>query len=135
MLKQELTTNKIVGKLKQQEKKDRRSRKGRVIALSRRIYRLLQTDVFYVESESTDNVFYYVKFKPDVIEWCTCPDNSLRGGQMRCKHLHTIEFAIRLGTLRDIDRLPTEAKVRKVAAVTALPTTAKKSYTDDDYSF
>lgn len=111
--------------------------KGRSIAQSRRIYRLLQTDVFYVESESTDNVYYYVKFKPDVIEWCTCLDNSMRtGGQMRCKHLHAIEFAIRLGTLKDTDRLPTEAKVRKVvaspAAKVVVPT---KSYTDDDYSF
>ena len=73
----------------------------------------MQTDVFYVESESTDNVYYFVKFKPDLVEYCTCPDNSLRGGQMKCKHLHSIEFAIRMGTLRDIDRLPTEAKVRR----------------------
>ena len=98
---------------------------------------LMQTDVFYVESESTDNVYYFVKFKPDVVEYCTCPDNSLRGGQMKCKHLHSIEFAIRMGTLRDIDRLPTEAKVKKVLATTAAATTKPlaKSYKDDDYSF
>jgi predicted nucleic acid-binding Zn finger protein len=60
-----------------------------------------------------------VKFKPDVIEWCSCPDNSLRGGQMRCKHLHAIEFVIRLGTLRDIEKLPTEAKVRKAVITKA----------------
>ena len=116
-------------------KKERRSGKGRVIALSRRIYRLMQTeDVFYVESESTDNVYYFVKFKPDVIEYCTCPDNSLRrgDGQMKCKHLHAIEFAIRLGTLKDVDRLPTDAKVSKVVA-TLKPT--KSSFTADDYSF
>ena len=88
--------------------------------------------VFYVESESTDNVYYFVKFKPDVIEYCTCPDNSLRGGQMKCKHLHSIEFAIRMGTLRDIDRLPTEAKVKKV---NPRPAAVTKSYKDDDYSF
>ena len=39
---------------KNEMKKDRRSGKGRCIALSRRIYRLLQTDVFYVESDSTN---------------------------------------------------------------------------------
>ena len=72
---------------KNEMKKDRRSGKGRCIALSRRIYRLMQTDVFYVESESTDNVYYFVKFKPDVIEWCSCCDNSMRG--MKCKHLCT----------------------------------------------
>ena len=116
------------------EQKYKRECKGRRLAITRRIYRLLQTDVFYVESESTDNVYYYVKFKPDVIEWCTCPDNSLRGSQMKCKHLHAIEFAIRLGTLKDTDRLPTEAKVRKVTAA-ATTTTTPKSYTDDDYSF
>ena len=92
----------------------------------------MQTDVFYVESESTDNIYYFVKFKPDLIEYCTCPDNSLRGGQMKCKHLHSIEFAIRMGTLRDIDRLPTEAKVKKV---NPRPAAVTKSYKDDDYSF
>ena len=51
--------------------------------------------------------------------------------------LHSIEFAIRMGTLRDIDRLPTEAKVKKVLATTAAATTKPlaKSYKDDDYSF
>ena len=82
--------------------------KGRCIALSRRIYRLLQTDVFYVESESTDNVYYFVKFKPDVIEWCSCMDNSTRG--LKCKHIWSIEFAIRMGTLKDTDKLPADAK-------------------------
>ena len=133
-MKQELTTSKIV-----ETKKDRRSGKGRVIAQSRRIYRLLlQTDVFYVESESTDNVYYFVKFKPDVVEYCTCPDNSLRrGGQMKCKHLWSIEYSIRMGTLRDINRLPTEAKVKKVVvpATAVTKTQPVKSYKDDDYSF
>ena len=92
----------------------------------------MQTHVFYVKSESTDNIYYFVKFKPDLIEYCTCPDNSLRGGQMKCKHLHSIEFAIRMGTLRDIDRLPTEAKVKKV---NPRPAAVTKSYKDDDYSF
>ena len=133
-MQEALTTSK---QIVEAEQKFKRECKGRALAISRRIYRLLQTDVFYVESESTDHVYYYVKFKPDVIEWCTCPDNSMRtGGQMKCKHLHAIEFAIRLGTLRDIDRLPTEAKVRKAVAVTPPtvgPTT--KSYAEDDYSF
>ncbi len=100
----------------------------------------LQTDVFYGESESTDNVYYFLKFKPDVIEWCSCPDNSLRGGQMRCKHLHAIEFVIRLGTLGDIVKFPTEAKVKKAvitkATAIVVPTANSSiSYKDDDYSF
>ena len=128
---QQLETSKQIVEAEQRYK---RMGKGRVIAQSRRIYRLMQTDVFYVESESTGNVYYYVKFKPDVIEWCTCPDNSMRkGGQIKCKHLHAIEYAIRLGTMKDTDRLPTEAKFRKVVpTATIVPT---KSYTQDDYSF
>jgi hypothetical protein len=131
---QQLETSK---QIVEAEQRYRRECKGRALAISRRIYRLLQTDVFYVESESTDNVYYFVKFKPDVVEYCTCPDNSLRGGQMKCKHLHAIEFAIRFGTLRDIDRLPTEAKVKKVVPTAAVATKPQlaRSYTEDDYSF
>ena len=40
-------------------KKRRREGKGRVLAISRRIYRLQKTDVFYVESESSDNTYYF----------------------------------------------------------------------------
>jgi predicted nucleic acid-binding Zn finger protein len=129
MLKQELTTSK---QIVEAEQKYKRECKGRALALTRKVYRLVNTDVFYVESESSNNTYYFVKFKPDVIEWCSCPDNSMREGQMRCKHIWSIEFAIRMGTLRDTDRLPTEAKVRKVAATVSVP---RKSYTVDDYSF
>jgi predicted nucleic acid-binding Zn finger protein len=134
MLKQELTTSK---QIIEAEQKYKRECKGRSLALTRNIYRLVDTDVFYVESESSNNTYYFVKFKCGVLEWCTCPDNSMStGGQMRCKHLHAIEFAIRLGTLRDTDRLPTEAKVRKVVVVIPpIPTVPTKSYTNDDYSF
>ena len=117
-------------------KKNRRESKGRVLAISRRLYRLQNSDIYYVESESCDNIYYFVKFKPDVIKWCSCIDNSIRG--IRCKHIWSIEFAIRMGTLRDTDRLPTEAKVRKVATAAAIITptiVAKSSYKDDDYSF
>ena len=130
-MKQELTTSqKIV-----ETKKDRREGKGRCIALSRRIYRLMQTDdVFYVESESTDNVYYFVKFKPDVIEWwCSCMDNSTRG--LKCKHIWSIEFAIRMGTLKDTDdKLPADAK-RDTSTLVSPVAIEAKSYTEDDYSF
>jgi len=45
----------------------KRECKGRRLAISRNVYRLRHTDVFYVESESSDNIYYYVKYKPDVI--------------------------------------------------------------------
>jgi hypothetical protein len=128
---------KVEQKKEQVEQEIRRECKGRSLALTRNVYRLVNTDVFYVESESSNNTYYFVKFKPDVIEWCTCPDNSMRtgGGQMKCKHLNAIGFAIRLGTLRDTERLPTEAKVSKVVTTTATVIPTAKSYTDDDYSF
>ena len=131
---QQLETSKQIVEAEEQQYK--RMGKGRLMAQSRRIYRLMQTDVFYVESESTNNVYYFVKFKPDVVEYCTCPDNSLTCGQRKCKHIWACEFAIRFGTLRDIDRLPTEAKVKKITiATTTTPTKVARSYTEDDYSF
>ena len=121
-------------KVEQEEQKYKRMGKGRSIAQSRRIYRLLQTDVFYVESESTDNVYYFVKFKPDVIEWwCSCMDNSTRG--LKCKHIWSIEFAIRMGTLKDTDdKLPADAK-RDTSTLVSPVAIEAKSYTEDDYSF
>jgi hypothetical protein len=130
---QQLETSK---QIVEEEQKYKRECKGRILALTRNIYRLHNSDIYYVQSESSNDIYYFVKFKPDVVEYCSCLDNSLRGGQMNCKHLHAIGFAIRLGTLRDIDRLPTEAKDSKVvvSAATIIPT-AKSSYKDDDYSF
>jgi len=89
-------------------KKCRREGKGRVLAISRKIYRLLQTDVYYVESESTDNV-YYVKFKPDIIEFCSCKDYESNRAE-KCKHIFGVEFTIKIGTLKDTDKLSADAK-------------------------
>ena len=119
-------------------KKDRREGKGRVLALSRRIYRIQYSDTFYVESERCDNTYYFVKYKPDVIEWCSCMDNSTRG--LKCKHIFAVEFAIRMNTLKDTDKLPAEAQ--RYGSIIATVTTAVpqgpaivKSYRDDDYDF
>ena len=43
---------------------------------------------------------------------------------MKCKHLFGVEYAIRLATVKDVDKLPEQLK-REVT----------KSYTEDDYSF
>jgi hypothetical protein len=130
MVKQELTTSK---QIVEGERKYKRECKGRSLALTRNVYRLVNTDVFYVESESSNDTYYFCKIKFDVLEWCSCPDDSMRVGPMRCKHIWACEFAIRMGTLRDTDSLPTEAKVSKVVSIaTVIPA---KSYTDDDYSF
>jgi hypothetical protein len=122
---QQLETSKQIVEAEQRYK---RMGKGRLIAQSRKVYRLRNTDVFYVESENSNDIFYYTKYNPDVIEYCSCLDSSTR--QIKCKHLWSIEFAIRMGTLKNIDRLPADAKrnpnVAKIGA---------RSYTQDDYSF
>jgi predicted nucleic acid-binding Zn finger protein len=86
------------------------------------------TVFYYVESETSDDHYYFVKYNPSsVVEsrYCSCKDNSTRG--LKCKHLFAIEFAIKWGTIRDIDKLPSAAK-RYLTLVT-------KSYKDDDYTF
>jgi hypothetical protein len=126
---QQLTTSKQIV----EEQKYKRECKGRSLALTKKVYRLVNTDVFYVESESSNDIYYFVKFKPDVVDFCNCLDSSTR--YVRCKHRWACEYAIRLGTLKDVDRLPVEAKVsKKVVTATVIPTT-KSSYKDDDYSF
>ena len=46
--------------------------------------------------------YYLAKFKPDVFEWyCSCKDNSTR--HLKCKHFFAIEFAMKWGTIKDID--------------------------------
>jgi hypothetical protein len=93
-----------------EKKKDRREGKGRVLAISRMVYKLQNTDTFYVESETRNDQYYFVKFKPDVLEsWCSCKDNSTRG--LKCKHLFAIEFAIKWGTIKEIDKVPANSIV------------------------
>jgi hypothetical protein len=72
-----------------------------------------------------------VKFKPDVFEWCSCPDNSTR--HVKCKHIFGIEFSIRMGTLQDIDKLPAEAK--RYPAVTTPGPANNKDWRNEDYDF
>jgi hypothetical protein len=119
MLKQVLANSKIVG-LEEQEQK--RESKGRALAISRDIFRIEKTDSFYCQSENKNNVYYFIRYSPDVLVWCSCLYNSMR--QMKCKHLFGVEYAIRLATVKDVDKLPDQVK-REVT----------KSFTEDDYSF
>ena len=114
--------------------KTTREGKGRTIAQSRRIYRLQNTDVFYVESESSDNTYYYVKLKFDVLEYCSCPDNSIRG--QTCKHLHAVEHAIKLGIVKDVEKLPSDAKRGAKESDEMIEAISYQSYRDgDQYDF
>jgi hypothetical protein len=126
------STNQIVEQnTEHQEYENKREGHGRNIALTRRVYRLQNTDTaYYVESETNNNVYYFVRYNADVFEWCSCPDNSMIG--QKCKHQFAIEYAIRMGTLQDIEHLPAEAK--RYPTTTAI-VQQSKSYLDDDYDF
>src|SRR5918994_2713193 len=99
------------------------------IALTRRVFRLEKSDTFYVESEKSNDLYYFVRYNFTGFKWCSCPDNSTRG--LKCKHQFAIEYAIMKGTLKDIEKLPAEAK--KYGSTTAA--IVGKSYRDDDYDF
>lgn len=107
---------------------NKREGHGRSIALTRKVFRLENSDTFYVESESTNNVYYFVRYNFSGIQWCSCPDNSTRG--IKCKHQFAIEYSIRLGTLKDIEKLPKEAK--RYGATVAQQS---KSWKEDEYTF
>jgi predicted nucleic acid-binding Zn finger protein len=64
-----------------------------------------------------------VRFEP-YWNWCSCPDNSIRSA--KCKHLIAVEYSIRKGTLKDIDKLPPFVKRDNM-----IP----ESYRDDEYDF
>ena len=103
------------------ENKDRREGKGRVIAISRKVYRIRNSDVFYVESESIDEMYYYVMF--DTVKnflWCSCKDFEKTSYHKKCKHIFGVEFAIRMNTVKDTEKLPVSSN---------------KSWRDDEYDF
>jgi predicted nucleic acid-binding Zn finger protein len=108
-----------------------REARARTLALTKNIFRLQNTDTFYCESESVKDVYYFVRYNPSsVVEswYCSCKDISTR--HMKCKHLFTIEFAIKWGTIKDIDKVP-DPTIKDVK----LDNTITKSYKDDDYTF
>jgi len=107
---------------KNEEQEIKRECKGRALAITRNVFRIEKTDSFYCQSENNENVYYFIRYAPDKLVWCSCPDNSMR--QMKCKHIFGLEYSIRLGTLKDVDKLPVEVKKE-----------VTKSYTEDDYSF
>ena len=107
------------------------------------VYRLQNTNnIFYVESETLDDQYYLCKFKREGLEYsqCSCKDNSTRRG-LKCKHLWGIEFAIKWGTIKDIDNPLTDIKgdipiIRTTTTITKpMITSLSLSYENDEYSF
>jgi hypothetical protein len=102
---------------------NKREDHGRNIALTRRVYRIVNSDTFYCQSESTD-IYYFVRFNPSVLEWCSCPDNSYRGNT--CKHIFGVIEGIKRQKIIDVEKLPPNIKRDNIVP---------KSYRDDLYDF
>jgi predicted nucleic acid-binding Zn finger protein len=133
------TMKQTVSKL---EKKNRREGRGRVLALSRRIYRLQGgKDTYHVESESCDSRYYFVRYNPSVFEWCSCKDFENSRTEGRCKHLYAVEFAIRFATVKEVEHFPQES-IRTLNDLEKAEIEAEEyrtrrilTYESDDYSF
>ena len=69
----------------------------------------------------------------NLFEWCSCLDNSTR--HVKYKHIFAIEFAIKKGTLRDIDKLPKDAHRYTAHAHVSAAAVSKSSYRDDDEEY
>ena len=110
------------------EVENTREVRGETLATTRVIYRIQNSDTYYVQSQSkrSDNIFYFVRFNPSVLEYCSCPDNSYRGNT--CKHIFGVIAGIKKGTVIDVDKLPKELK-RDNSMV------SKSSFTEAEYSF
>ena len=110
---------------KVEEIEKKRQGHARNIALTRNVFRLLNSDTFYVESQTVRGLYYFVRNNFLGTSWCSCPDSSMR--QMKCKHIWSIEYSIRLATIKNIDKLPKEAKRDNSPIV--------KSAWNEDYDF
>ena len=104
------------------ETKDRREGRARCIALSRTIYQMRGKETFYVESESCVGRYYFVRFNSSFDgSFCSCKNFESNRSE-KCKHLMTVENAIRFATIKEVDHFPEETR-------------KSLSYEDDDYSF
>ena len=91
-----------------------RRKEERIAALvsSRRIYRIENSDVFWVES-SKNNVYHYCKIsftsKSD-FRFCSCQDFKYRGQIRDCCHLEMIPIGIMKNKIVDVSALSKDAK-------------------------
>ena len=93
----------------QKERKDRREGRGRVLAISRNVYKLSGKSTYYVESETCDNRYYFIRYNPSIFELCSCKDFESNRTE-RCKHIYGVEFSIRFNSLQEVDQLPQEIR-------------------------
>lgn len=109
-----------------EELENKRESHGLNIALTENVCRLQNTDRYYVQSESAENIYYLVSNKFDEKnDYCSCPDSSIH--RLKCKHQFAIEHSIRLGKIQTIDHFNGKTFANKIPVV--------KTWKDSEYSF
>lgn len=104
------------------EKKDRRTSRGMVVAMSSEITEIDDRGTYKVQSETNVDRYYIVKFMDGTPVYCSCLDftnRSMRDPNLVCKHMRAIVFAENYGLIRE----------KQVCSVDVLP------YTKEQYSF
>lgn len=112
---------------KTEQVEDLLEKKVRALISSRRLYRLENSNIFYIES-SKDNTFYYCRYTfGSKGNFCSCKDFEYRGTIRDCYHLtNMIPIGIMKGKIIDVSTLPKELKQENMVS---------KSYLDDEYDF
>lgn len=100
----------------------------RITALitSRRMYRLENTNVFYIES-SKPSIVYYCRYTfASSGNFCSCKSFEFKGNLRDCKHLDMIPIGILKGKIIDVPALPKDVIKDNMVS---------KSYLEDEYTF
>ena len=127
-IKKQSNNQKVVSKTIQELENKRESHAAN-IALTKKVLRVQNTDTHYIQSESADNIYYLVHYEfNEQNDYCSCPDSSIR--RLRCKHQIAIEYAIRLGTLKDIDKFNGKTFQNKIPVVKQ-----QSKWSDSQYDF
>jgi hypothetical protein len=129
-----------------EELEKRREERIEGLISSRRMFRVENSDVFYVES-SKSNIYHYCKINfTTSFKFCSCEGFKFR--RTRCCHLDIIPKGIMKNAIIDVQKLPAEVKIYhsnidndNSYSVATIPTKKhvcnvdKLPYTKGDYTF
>jgi len=117
------------------ETRNRREGRGRVIALSQRIFCLQGKDTYYVESENSNSRFYFVRFNSSFAgKFCSCKDYDSNRPEL-CRHQHAVFYGIKYNTIKEVEHLPEDVRTKRDTTEEDKPTIESKCWEDDEYSF
>ncbi len=72
--------------------------------------------MYYVESESSDGRYYFVRFNSSFAGgFCNCKDYDSNRTE-RCKYQYAIEYGIRFNTIKEVEHLPEEVRGKRDTA-------------------